>query len=123
MNSTTIGKTSLLDVGLFLVHIFLIGDRHLEFGRLRINWATSTGNAKQLSSSLPEKNTKKLRTFCAKIIPNLAATEDDLVSRWCEGCQHMECTKISANVYNALSSFIHNIVFFVLPVYNYSLLH
>ena len=42
---------------------------------------------------------------------------------WCEGFQHRECTKISADVCNALSSIIDNIVFFVLPVYNYFQLH
>ena len=35
-NGITIGKISLLVVGLFLVHIFLIGAHHLESGRLRI---------------------------------------------------------------------------------------
>ena len=39
VNGTTIGKTSLLVVGLFLVHVFLIGARHLESGRLRTNGA------------------------------------------------------------------------------------
>ena len=36
-NGTTIGKISLLAVGLFLVHVFLIGARHLESGTLRTN--------------------------------------------------------------------------------------
>ena len=36
-NGTTIGKISLLVVGLFLVHVFLVGTCHLESGRLGTN--------------------------------------------------------------------------------------
>ena len=43
------------------------------------------------------------------------ATKDVLECIWCEGCQHRGCTKISADVCNALSSVIDNIVFFCSP--------
>ena len=80
------------------------------------------GNTKQLASSSPEKDNKKAKDALCKTCSE-PAMQDILECIWCEGFQHRECTKISADVCNALSSVIDNIVFFVLPVYNYFQLH
>ena len=72
---------------------------------------TSTGNAKRPASSPPEKYTKKVKdVFCRTC--SKPATEDVLECIWCKGRQHRECTKISADVCNALSSVIDNIIVF-----------
>ena len=104
-------------------HIF---GRCSSFGNCKIRPMVQTqmqaGNTKRLANSSPEKDNKKpkdaLRKTCSR-----PAIEDILECIWCEGFQHRECTKISADVCNALSSIIDNIVFFVLPVYNYFQLH
>ena len=71
---------------------------------------TQAGNRKRLASSSLEKDNKKAKdALCSCSKP---ATEDILECIWCEGFQHRECTKISADVRNALSSVIDNIVFF-----------
>ena len=80
------------------------------------------GNSKRLASSSPEKDNKKGKDALYKTYSK-PATEDILECIWYEGFQHRECTKLSADVCNALSSVIDNIVFFVLPVYNYFQLH
>ena len=68
------------------------------------------GNTKRLVSSSPEKDNKKAKDALCKACPK-PATEDILECIWCEGFQHRECTKINADVCNALSSIIENIVF------------
>ena len=78
------------------------------------------GNTKRLASSSPEKDNKKAKDALCKTCSK-PAIEDILECIWREGFQHKECTKISADVCNALSSIIDNIVIFVLPVYNYFL--
>ena len=79
---------------------------------------TQAGNTKHLASSPPEKVNKKVKNVLCKTCSK-PATEDVLECIWCESHQHRECTKISADVCNVLSGVIDNIVFFVLPVYNY----
>ena len=83
---------------------------------------TQAESMKQLASSSPENDNKKAKDALCKTCSK-PATEDILECIWCEGFQPMECTKISADVCNALSSIIDNIVFFVLPIYNYFQLH
>ena len=82
------------------------------------------GNMKRLASSSPESDNKKAKDTLCKTYSK-PATEDILECIWCEGFQHRECTKISADidVCNALSSVVDNIIIFVLPVYNYFQLH
>ena len=94
---TIIDKTLLLVAGpvCFVFQVFLAGARHLEIVRLG-QWSK-------------HKYRLEIRNDW----------QDILECIWCEGFQHRECTKISADVCNALSSVIDNIVFFVLPVYNY----
>ena len=72
-----------------------------------------TGNTKQLASSSPEKDNKKAKDALCKTCSK-PVSEDVLECIWCEGFQHRECTKVSADVCNALSSVNDNIVFFVL---------
>ena len=80
------------------------------------------GNTKRLASSSPEKDNKKaMDTLCKTC--SKPATENILEYIWCEFFQHRECTKINADMCTALSGVIDNIVFFVLPVYNYFQLH
>ena len=126
MNDTIIGKTLLLVAGLFCFpRIFgRCSSRHLEIVRLRPMEQTQTQaeNTKRLASSSPEKDNKKAKDTLCKTY-SIPATEDILECIWFEGFQHRECTKISADMCNALSSVIDNIVFFVLPVNNYFQLH
>ena len=75
---------------------------------------TIAGSVKRLASSPPEKDNKKAKDVLCKICSE-PATKDILECIWCEGRQHRRCTKISADVCNALSSVIHNIVFFCSP--------
>ena len=67
-------------------------------------------NTKQLASLSPEKDNKKAKDALYKTCSK-PATEGILECIWCEGFQHRERTKISADVCNALSSAIDNIVF------------
>ena len=83
---------------------------------------TLAGNTKRLASSPPNKETKKTKDDLC-ITCSKPATEDVLECIWCEGRQHRRCTKISADVCNALTNVIDNIVFFVLAAYNHSRLH
>ena len=83
---------------------------------------TQAGNTKQLASSSPKKDNKKAKDALCKTCSK-PATEDILECIWYESFQHRECTKISADVCNALSNVIDNIVFFVLPVFNHFQLH
>ena len=111
--------TLLLVAGLFCFpRIF---GRCSLFGNCKIRSMKQTqmqaGNTKRLASSSPEKDSKKAKDTLCKTCSK-PATEDILECIWCEGFQHRECTKISADVCNALSSIIDNIVFFVLPFYN-----
>ena len=79
---------------------------------------TSVRNAKRLASSPPEKNTEKLRTPFVKFVPTLQ--------------RRMSWNAYGARVANTgivlmcvmlypACNVIDNIVFFVLPVYNYVL--
>ena len=125
MNGTVIGKTLLLVAGLFVFHVLLAGARHLEIVRLG-QWSKYKCRLEIRNDWLAhhlKRTTKKLRTPCACKVCSKPAMEDILECIWYEGFQHRECTKISADVCNALSSVIDNIVFFILPVYNYFQLH
>ena len=61
---------------------------------------TCAGNANRLASSLPEKDTKKAKDILCRTFSK-PATEDFLEYICCEGHQHRECAKISADVCNA----------------------
>ena len=75
---------------------------------------TTAGSTKRLASSPPEKDNKKVKDILCRACSK-PAMEDVLECIWCEGCQHRECTKISADLCNALSSVVDNIVFFFSP--------
>ena len=72
--------------------------------------ATDTGS-KRLASSPANRDDKKAKgdncLVCLK-----PATDDIFECIWCEGCQHRECTKISANQCHVLNNIVKNIVFF-----------
>ena len=73
VNDTIIGKTLLLVAGLFCFPRILADARHLEIVRLRPQEQIQmqAENMKRLASSSPEKDSKKLRTPCAKLALNL----------------------------------------------------
>ena len=89
-------------------------DKCSSFGNCKIRPMEQTqmqaGNMKQLASSSPEKDNKKAKDALCKTWSK-PATENILECIWLEGFQHRECTEISADVCNALSSVIDNIVF------------
>ena len=96
----------------FVFHVFLAGAVRL---RPMEQTQMQAWNSKWLASSSPEKDNKKAKDALCKTCTK-PATEDILECIWCEGFQHREHIKISADVCNALSSVIENIVFFVLLV-------
>ena len=83
---------------------------------------TSTGNAKRLASSPPEKDTKKFRTSCAELVPNL----QQRMSWNAHGARVINTGNVQRQVLMCVmlySELLTILYFFVLPVCNYSLLH
>ena len=82
----------------------------------------STGNAKLLASSPPERTLKKLRTSCAELVPNL----QQRMSWNAHGVRVINTGNVQRSVlmcvmlYSVLLTILYS---FVLPVFNYSLLH
>ena len=114
MNGTIIGKTLLLVAGLFCFPLTF--GRCSSFGNCKIkaNGAntklTQAGNTKQLASSSPEKDNKKVKDALCKTCSK-PATEDILECIWCEGFQHRKYTKISVDVCNTLSTILYVLFF------------
>ena len=74
-----------------------------------IGMATDPGT-KCPASSPANKEDKKMTDQCLVCLE--PATDDVFECSWCKGCQHSQCTEISVDQCNVLSSLVKNIVYF-----------